>query len=137
MVLLSSCTMNKKENQIIAWKKEIVQVEKEFCNMATTEGIPKAFEAFADDDAVLMRNRDLVIGKKAIVELYNSAPASNAQLVWEPEFVEVAESGDLAYTYGYYTYSSVDSSGNTNTSQGVFHTVWKRQKDGNWKYVWD
>jgi ketosteroid isomerase-like protein len=21
--------------------------------------------------------------------------------------------------------------------QGVFHTVWKRQPDGTWKYVWD
>jgi ketosteroid isomerase-like protein len=52
-------------------------------------------------------------------------------------FVDVAASGDLAYTYGQYTISSKDENGKEITKSGVFHTVWKQQSDGSWKYVWD
>ena len=27
--------------------------------------------------------------------------------------------------------------GNENSMEGIFHTVWKRQEDGSWKFVWD
>jgi ketosteroid isomerase-like protein len=30
-----------------------------------------------------------------------------------------------------------DSVGNKKDFKGIFHTVWKKQKDGSWKYVWD
>ena len=30
-----------------------------------------------------------------------------------------------------------DSTGKTNENRGAFHTVWKKQKDGSWRYVWD
>lgn len=36
-----------------------------------------------------------------------------------------------------YTYSVTDSTGETKSSSGIFHTVWKRQADGTWKFVWD
>ena len=58
-------------------------------------------------------------------------------LVWKPDYVDVSESGDLAYTYGKYTFTSRDSTGRKVVSKGIFHTVWKRQEDGSWKFVWD
>ncbi len=30
-----------------------------------------------------------------------------------------------------------DSIGNDIDNKGVFHTVWKRQADGEWRFVWD
>ncbi|MBL7111012.1 MAG: DUF4440 domain-containing protein [Bacteroidales bacterium] len=61
----------------------------------------------------------------------------DASLVWEPEFVDVEESGDLGYTYGSFVFTAKDSTGNDIESKGVFHTVWKRQADGEWRFVWD
>lgn len=86
-----------------------------------------------------MRDNRLIIGKDALVESLNenSRASANVSLEWKPDFVDVAASGDLGYTYGKYTYTSIDSAGNELVSKGVFHTVWKRQPNGSWKFVWD
>ena len=118
------------------WKQEIVETEKEFAALAQKEGIPKAFMAFAAEDAVLMRNNTLVIGKEALRESFQESP-ENVSLIWKPDFVDVSASGDLGYTYGKFIYTSTDSLGNENVAEGIFHTVWKRQADGTWKFVWD
>lgn len=139
LLFTNSCSMNSEKGSIEKWKNEILETEQNFAKLAQDEGIPKAFLRYADEDAVLLRNNDLVIGKNAIRDYYNSHASDddNTNLSWKPEFIDVAESGELGYTYGYYTYSFVDSTGNKNESRGVFHTVWKRQSDGSWRFVWD
>jgi len=133
--ILFACTSQ--EDQVEKWKNEIVETEKEFSAMAQKEGIPAAFVAFAAEDAVLMRNNTLVIGKEALKESVEATAAENVSLSWKPDFVDVASSGDLGYTYGQFIYTLTDSLGNENVMEGVFHTVWKRQADGTWKFVWD
>ena len=132
---LYSCTMDPDKKKIENWKQEIIETEQSFAKMAREEGIHKAFVTYAAEDAVLMRNNDLVIGKKDIDLLYKNQTSKG--LAWTPDFVDVAVSGDLGYTYGHYTFSYIDSSGKTTENKGVFHTVWKRQSDGNWRFVWD
>jgi ketosteroid isomerase-like protein len=107
--------------------------------MAGKEGIPRAFLTFAAEDAVLMRNNIIIKGKDAIQEnfLKQSGNWASAQLTWEPSYVDVAASGDLGYTYGSFMYTTKDSIGNLVSMEGVFHTVWKRQPDGAWRFVWD
>jgi ketosteroid isomerase-like protein len=136
LLVIISCSSNR-EQQLEEWKQEVMETELAFAKMAKIDGIPKAFEVFAAPDAVLMRNNELIIGKQSIVDLYNEISNSNVKLEWKPEFIDVAASGDLAYTYGKYNYSVTDSTGEITSSEGIFHTVWKRQEDGSWKYVWD
>lgn len=138
-LLSNSCTMKKDTESIEKWKNEILETEQSFAKMAEEEGIQKAFLHYAAEDAVLMRNNNLVIGKKAIADYFENQPTENtkASLTWKPDFVEVAASGDLGYTYGKYTYSLVDIDGNIIENNGVFHTVWKKQSNGIWKFVWD
>lgn len=137
--LLLSCSKPKSENDIEKWKQEIVNTEKEFADMARIEGIPKAFISFADDNAVLMRNNTLIIGKESLkASLGEQGQGSdNVSLTWTPDFVDVSASGDLGYTYGKYKYSVTDSLGNVALDSGIFHTVWKRQSNGDWRFVWD
>jgi ketosteroid isomerase-like protein len=138
-ILLGSCIVEVNKNSIEKWKQEIKDTEIAFSDLAQKEGIPQAFLAYAADDAVLLRGDNLTIGKEAIKISYGEikSPDGSVSLVWKPDFVDVSSSGDLGYTYGKYTYSVTDSTGNTKSSTGVFHTVWKRQDDGNWKFVWD
>ena len=138
LFILSSCKPEK-ENQMEQWKNEIRQTEKAFAEMAQKEGIPKAFLTYAADDAVILRNNHLIKGKEALQTFYSQQPnpTEKVSLTWKPDFVDVSSSGDLGYTYGSYQYSVTDSLGNTNTSQGIFHTVWRRQPDGSWRFVWD
>ncbi len=119
------------------WKSEIVQAEKDFNDMAREKGLVEAFRYFAADDAVIMRNRKIIHGKMAIAEHVATTIRADESLTWKPSFVDVSKSGDLAYTYGDFTYSYPDSLGNKIEIQGIFHTVWKRQLNGEWKYVWD
>lgn len=135
LVLLTAC--NSREDSSEKWKKEIVETEKAFAALAQNEGITEAFLTYAADDAVLMRNNALVKGKEDIKALLQAEASENVSLVWQPDFVDVSSSGDLAYTYGKFTYTLSDSLGNENVMEGVFHTVWKRQDDGTWKFVWD
>ena len=137
LLLFSSCMMPSTQGTQEKLKSELFAVEKEFCNMAQLVGIEKAFIYFAADSAVILRGEQLIKGKEAIRRKYASFPAKGVKLVWTPDFAEVATSGDLGYTFGKYTYTSTDSLGNSQISEGIFHTVWKRQPDGRWRFVWD
>ena len=139
LILFSSCTMEIEKDSLEKWKEEIVEAEMNFSAMAGEKGIPEAFISFAAEDAVLMRNNKLVVGKQALASYLDNQPskADNEKLSWEPDFVDVSASGDLGYTYGNFTYSYTDSTGAIIENKGIFHTVWKRQADGSWKFVWD
>lgn len=139
LLVFVSCNMESQKKSTTKWKNEILKTEQEFNDYAQKEGIPKAFLAFAADDAVLMRNDSVIIGKSSIANYFNQkkSASNKANLVWKPDFVEVAASGDLGYTYGKYTYTTTDSTGNEHIYTGVFHTVWRKQPDGRWRFVWD
>lgn len=138
-LLLFSCNPKADADMMELWKQEILDVEGDFAAMAGKEGIPEAFIFYAAEDAVLMRGDQLFIGKQELVDHFaqNTSQPQDENLSWKPDFVDVSASGDLAYTYGPFTYSYTDSTGNTVEHKGVFHTVWKRQADGSWRFVWD
>jgi ketosteroid isomerase-like protein len=137
VLIFPSCSPDERHD-LDKWKKEIVDTEHAFAEMAKREGIPKAFTTFAADDAVLLRNNILIKGKEEFKESFAKRFVSEkVSLTWAPDFVDVSSSGDLGYTYGKYVYTSTDSLGNSTSNQGIFHTVWKRQRDGSWKFVWD
>ena len=116
----------------------IRQAEKDFETMAKEKGIAEAFWYYADSNAVIKRQNDsLIHGKEAIKKFYSADFYRNASVKWSPDFIESSNDGSLAYTYGKYTWQSKDSTGKVNEFKGIFHTVWKKQGDGSWKYVWD
>ncbi len=137
--LTLACKSNSDEASLEKWKQEIVDAERAFAAMAKAEGIPEAFLAYAAEEAVLMRNNSLVKGKTEMAAFFENQSPRTGQisLSWEPDFVDVADSGDLGYTYGKFVFSMTDTTGVTRENTGVFHTVWKRQPDGSWKFVWD
>ncbi len=119
-------------------RKEIAGAEAAFEKMASEKGIAEAFWFFADSNAVIKRANDsLIHGKDGIRSFYSADYFNTATVKWSPDFIDVSEDGDLGYTYGKYRWQSTDSSGKVNVATGIFHTVWKKQTDGSWKYVWD
>jgi ketosteroid isomerase-like protein len=121
-----------------AVKNEILQTEKAFEKMTAEKGIAEAFHFFADEKAVIKRENDtLVVGKNPIRAYYDTEGNKNAKVNWSPDFIEVSDDGTMAYTYGKYLWQLKGEKGDTIQYKGVFHTVWKRQSDKSWKYVWD
>lgn len=136
-LLFSSCTAAVDQKKVQKAKEEILQTERDFQTMAGSKGLPEAFSYYADSSACLNRGGIIVHGKDSIRIFYTGPGFKEARLEWKPELVEVSASADLGYTYGNYLYTSKDSAGLMIRSEGVFHTIWKRQADGTWRYVWD
>ena len=119
------------------YEREIYAVESAFQKMTVEKGIAEAFWFYADEHAVLKRQDDTLIkGRMDILKYYAGQDLKNASVQWSPDVVSVSQSGDMAYTYGKYVWT-IGSGSSKKEIKGVFHTVWKRQKDGSWKYVWD
>ena len=139
LMLFSGCSHEPKEDRTAQWKQEIRETELAFSALSEKEGIAKAFLTYAAEDAVLMRNNLLIKGRDEIAKRFEENPTDPkaVTLTWKPDFVDVSAAGDLGYTYGSFTLITTDSLGNKNQSNGIFHTVWKRQADGAWRFVWD
>ena len=131
-LILVSCSSSSVDDE--KSKSEVIQAEKDFAQMANDKGTAEAFYAFADDSAVIRRGPQLIKGKEAIRNFYNHQK-QKGELKWSPTFADV--SNNLGYTYGNFIYTEKDSTGKATEIKGIFHTVWKKQKDGTWKFVWD
>lgn len=119
-------------------KKDIFDTEKAFEKMAADSGIAKAFYFYAADDAVIKRENDtLISSKENIGKYYIKTDQKNTKVTWTADFIDVSDCGGMAYTYGKYVWKVKDPKGKESEYKGVFHTVWKKQKDNSWKYVWD
>jgi len=119
-------------------KDDIFKTEKEFEKMTSEKGIAEAFFYFADEQGVILRENDsLIIGKENIKAYYEKKNYNNTKVNWIPDFIDVSDCGTLAYTYGKYVWTFISENSDTLRNKGVFHTVWKKQADNTWKYVWD
>jgi ketosteroid isomerase-like protein len=58
-------------------------------------------------------------------------------LTWTPVKADMSVSGDLGYTYGNYVYTAKDKDGKVVVNYGKYTSIWKKQKDGQWKVIVD
>ena len=134
ILLLTSCHDNSKHERMV---NELMKVDREFASLSIEIGAHESFLAYIDDNCVLLRpNRHPVVGREKIEELY-SKPDTSFTLKWEPLFADISKSFDLGYTYGIYTVEMDSPEGNLVTKEGTYVTVWKKGKDGKWKFVLD
>ena len=91
----------------------------------------KAFANYVADDAVFFGRARVTRGKQLTVEAWeNLFEGPNAPFSWKPEEVYVLDSGDLAHSSGpVYTPDGKQF--------GTFNSIWRRDKDGTWKVVFD
>jgi len=59
------------------------------------------------------------------------------QLTWDPESGAMMESGKLGYTSGHFVAVVPGPDKKPVKFGGQYLTVWKKQKDGSWKVLWD
>jgi len=116
---------------------ELFKIDREFSKVSEEKGMAFAFDHFQADSAIMLRNkRAPIVGRESINALYKNLP-DGARLTWEPIYGDISGSGDLGYTIGSWSFELVDSTGEQNLGKGNYITIWKRQADGSWKYVFD
>jgi hypothetical protein len=109
----------------------VIAAERAFAARAGEVGIAPSFLEYMRDDAIIFAP-DEVLARA----YYEKAPApkppnqGGTRLNWWPNFAGVARSGDLGFTTGPATINGEPA--------GIFYfTVWARQPDGPWKWIYD
>jgi ketosteroid isomerase-like protein len=90
-----------------------------------------AFATHIADEAIFFGNQGALRGKAAVVAGWARwFEGAAAPFSWEPETVEVLDSGTLALTSG----PVRDPQGQ---QIGTFNSIWRRDSDGRWRVVFD
>ena len=91
----------------------------------------------ADDGETLAPHRPAARDKAAIKASWaDLLGLADLSIRWEPQRVQVAESGELGFTSGTYMMTYSDANGQLVTDRGKYLEVWKKF-DGKWKCLSD
>jgi ketosteroid isomerase-like protein len=116
---------------------ELLRVDQEFAAASLAQGARAAFLTFAAENAVTLPGGGGVrYGREAIGKSFDGAPAG-AVLEWAPVLADVASTGDLGCTVGEAVLTLPRADGAARRSFSKYLTVWKRQRNGEWRFVAD
>jgi ketosteroid isomerase-like protein len=107
-----------------------------FSDLADRMGLAEAFSTYAADDGAIFSGSELVMGPRALRDFF-TATNGGLSLTWQPTYSDVAASEDLGFTIGDYVATLRGPSGAAVQRFGKYLTVWRRQRDGSWKFVID
>jgi hypothetical protein len=107
----------------------VLQSELAFARLAEQKGIRAAFLAWLEADARVFTPRTT-----AAKDRYGPGPGDPGHLAWYPEAMGLAQSGDLAWSFGPWTYAP--KQGEPVLVHGHFLSIWRRGSAG-WKVMAD
>jgi ketosteroid isomerase-like protein len=111
-------------------KEQVRQAEIAFAKTMADRN-PAAFASFLAKDTIFMSNGNATRGVKGVADRWKKFfEGPQAPFSWEPEFVEVLDSGTLGLSSG----PVRDPLGKR---VGTFNSVWRREGKGKWKIVLD
>lgn len=93
-------------------------------------------KAMAPDARKLDSGSPAAIGREAILALLARYPA-DLTINWTPQEAVVSDSGEMGFTWGHFVTTAHDKQGKLITTYGKYLDVWRRQKDGSWRWIAD
>ena len=135
MGILFSCKEKEKRPQEEKALKsvELLAIDREFSEMSKKEGMKAAYLQYLDDsNSVLLRADHLPILAANAIDYIIQQNDHTFTLSWDPHHAEIAESGELGYTYGIYLIrpKAIDT-----TIYGTYTNFWKKNALGKWKLM--
>ncbi|MGE5428650.1 MAG: YybH family protein [Methylococcaceae bacterium] len=129
IILINACSKNQQKPD----PNVLMNADIAFSDYSAKHGIQKAFIEFAHDSVVLLKpGRMPMEGLQSLIDSYKGRSDSNKLLTWKPIKALIAESGELGYTYGIWTFIAA-----SDTTKGTYLTIWKKNNKGEWKYIAD
>lgn len=102
----------------------VVAAERAFAADGLALGIQASFKKHSAPDGIVFAPEPMLAQA-----VYGADQPKGAELVWWPLWAGIARSGDLGFTSGPYTLDGRPG--------GYYFTVWARQADGTWKWLFD
>jgi len=121
-------------------QKQIEEIERQEAAMmsaAAEKGAAGYLSFYAEDAVELSDGVAIIQGKTRLAEAMEFLNDKKNRLTWTPLHIDVAQSDDLAYSYGTFEFRSVGKDGKPVLEHGKYTTIWKKQTDGSWKVVLD
>jgi len=122
---------------IKADRAAIMKAERDFEAARANKGLEGWLSFFAEDATSLDAGQPIVEGKSAMRERLQKRFNPNLLLKWQPVKVEVAASGDMAWSAGTWQLCDKSKPEGDAMATGKYLTVWRKQEDGSWKVVAD
>jgi ketosteroid isomerase-like protein len=137
VLLIASCnSSDKKEDREketgIAAKVNMMNADREFSLLSEKKGLRTAYTEFIDSNGVLLRPGYKPMDGADALDYIIQSNDSGFMMTWEPKNATLSSSGDLGYTYGIFSLKPADAD---TIIYGTYVTIWRRQLNGNWKFV--
>ena len=139
LLSLAGCQQAATQADTAAIESQLRQAEARW-NQAYAAHDAAALAGMYADDAALANPGSALASGAAAIRRDTAAFAAdrNLRVQFASDRIQVAASGDLAYTRGHYTLTMTDpATGRPSTSSGSYLTVWRKQADGAWRAVED
>lgn len=108
----------------------LLDTDRAFAARVLEAGAPAAFHEFFDPKGVrLTVDGEPPAGPEAVAQ---SLVSGATLLNWDPRYAEVFSPGDWGMTWGDWQ-AHEPGAGGRRIGQGRYVSVWKKQRDGNWK----
>ena len=105
---------------------------------ASSGDVEKTLSYWGEDAVLISAGEPILDGKPAIRKMVEASfKMPGFRISWEPQSVEVSESGDMAYIIENSQVSYKDPSGTPTVLRNKAVSVWRKQEDGTWKNVVD
>jgi ketosteroid isomerase-like protein len=119
-----------------AIEQTLRDLDDQWSKAAGAKDVDKTVSYYSEDAVVMPPNAASATTKEAIRALWKDL-LTDANISWKTKNVEVAQSGDLAFSSGAYEVTLNDPTGKPVNDRGKFLEVWKKQADGKWKCTMD
>jgi len=127
--LLSGCAAPSLRDNARA-EREVADTERAFARTMADRNFA-AFQAFLSEDAIFFSGPTALRGKQRVAEAWQRFfEKAEAPFSWQPEQVQVLESGEIALSTG----PVRDPGGKV---FATFTSIWRREAPGQWRIVFD
>ena len=126
LLLLAAC----QGGNHAAATQALSQTDSAFSSLSAQQGFAAAFARYALDNAVLLPDQRAPLESRKVIEQSLQALPAGTSLSWTLQGADA--SGNLGYTWGVYTLTGRDSTGQATAGYGKYLSVWQLQS-GEWK----
>ncbi|MBI2841432.1 MAG: nuclear transport factor 2 family protein [Acidobacteria bacterium] len=111
-------------------QRQVIETERAFAKtMADRDH--EAFASFLSPETIFFGQKSTMRGQQQVAEAWKRwYDGPDAPFSWQPESVEVLDSGTLALSSG----PVYDPEGKR---IGTFNSIWRRESDGKWRIIFD
>ena len=128
LLILTGCKVDMQNHDIDVMAAELLQTDKDFAALSQNTDPKQAFANYLAPNAIMIpRAGDPIEGYPAAIASFGEEVGFD--LFWQPKFAEVAESGDMGWTWGRYQLLVEGEE----IYSGKYINIWTRQQDGSWQ----